>query len=127
MEKLGIDNIIILTYAVAESASKAEAIFADGRISVGDWPLLPGLVRSLSKFGDVSFRDILPEAKDLDEAEKKELAGVFKAQFNIEDDNIEDIIETGFAVLLEALSAVLDFVNVGKKIKGGLIFKSLPA
>lgn len=73
---------------------------ADGKIDFKDLPhIYNPLMKSIQAFNGL---DKIPaELKDLDDEERKELVELFKADFDLADDVLEQKIEEGFAVALQ--------------------------
>lgn len=65
----------------------------------------------------VNFAEVIGEVKDLDEAEKAELLAFFKEKFDIADDKIEAVIESGLALLVKASGLVQEAIDLAKSVK----------
>lgn len=117
MEKLGIADIKALSGGVAKLGSSVGKILEDGAVDFKDLPQIPGLLAGVREVSRANLSLVLPEVKDLDEAEKAELAADFSAKFDLPNDSVEGVIEQGYAILLEALEAILSFQKIGGLVK----------
>lgn len=115
--KLDVQNMVALTVGVAKSASALGAVLADGTVDMKDLPQVPKLFAALREFSHVDFNTLLPEADDLDEAERIELHAVFVQYFDLPNDNIEAAIEQGYEILMMALQAIMMMVEVSNRVK----------
>lgn len=115
MEKLGVESIKEAILAVAETCSGIAAIIEDG-VSLSDLKHVPKVISGIKHLSKVKLAEVLPQAKDLDDAEKLELSAAFKASFDIANDDMEQVIEEGMAIVLEGLQAILSFLNIGAKV-----------
>jgi hypothetical protein len=114
---LGVQDVKALAGAVAKGASVAAKVLADGDVNLRDMVHVPELFSALRGLAGVNYLSVLPQLTDLDEAEKAELAADFRAKFDLPQDTVEVVVEQGYAILLEAIQAVLAFVKVGQKVK----------
>jgi hypothetical protein len=117
MQKLGVQEVKDLASAVAKTGAAAAKILADGQVTLSDTVHLPGVLAGLKGFADVEYLALLPELKDLDEAERAELAKDFQSKFDIPNDTVEAVVEQGYALLLEGLDAVMAFLKIGQQVK----------
>ncbi len=117
MSKLPVSAILALTSALAISANAIDAIFEDNQVNIIDLARLPALLNGIKGLIDVDFSQVAPEALDIDEVEKAQLADAFRASFNIRNDAVENVIEIGFGLLLEAAQVVQILKEIGSKIK----------
>lgn len=114
---LGVQDVKAVAAAVAKGTSVVAAILADGTVDFRDMIEVPALFSALRGFAGVDYKAVLPELKDLDDAEKSELAADFAAKFDLPSDSVEKVVEQGYAIVLEAVEAVLAFTKVGALVK----------
>lgn len=117
MQALGITEVKELATAAAKLGTAAGKVLADGKVTLADTVHVPGILSGLKDLSGVEFSKLVPEMKDLDEAEREELAAHFSATFDIPNDTVEAVVEQGLALVLMALEAILAFVQVGAKAK----------
>lgn len=115
----GIENVKLVLSAVAESGSVAGSVLADGKVGLSDVQYLPQLFFALKGLSSVNLKEVLPEAKDLSEEEKQDLAALFKEKLELpsSEAGIEQVVEQGLEVLLLAVQSILGLVDVVKKVK----------
>jgi len=115
----GIENVKLALSALAESGSVAGSVLADGKVGLSDVQYLPQLFLALKGLSAVQFKEVLPEASDLSQAEKEELAALFKEKLELpaSESSVEEVVEQGLEVLLSAVQAVLGLIEVVKKVK----------
>lgn len=114
---LGIQELKDLASAVAKTAEGVDAILADGTVDVRDLARVPLLLSGLKGFGDVNFAEVIPEATDLDAKESQELAAHFRAVFNLENDSIESVVETGLDIVLAGAQAIQSLRDIWTRVK----------
>lgn len=117
MSKLGIANILALTASVGLLGTATGKIMADGAVNLKDLPHVDDVFAGLRQIGKVKFVELLPEVKDLDEAEAAQLAAKFSETFDLPGDSVELVVEQGFALLTKAVEAVMSLWHVGEKVK----------
>ena len=100
MEKLGISevkDVLGLGLAVGELV---EAL-ADG-VGISDIAKLVGVVKKApAAVAAIKSGKVLPELKDLDDAEKAELKAYAASEFNLANDKVEAAVEAGLGVVLD--------------------------
>lgn len=100
MEKLGIEelkSVVSLGIALGEFVDH----IADG-LGLSDVPSGIKLVRHVpGAVAAIKSKKVLPELKDLDEAEKAELKSFIKTEFDIKDDELEIKIESALFVVID--------------------------
>lgn len=110
MEKLGIENLKIAVFSVINLAEKIEDKHSDdGKIS-----LMEALNVGTSSFTNVvkvikSGKQLKAEFLDLDEFEKAELLELIKAELDLQNDKVENIVEKAIELLMnleELISAI---------------------
>ena len=94
MEKR-IDNLIPLLEFLMELGNVMEEI-----ISTKNFGKLFSLMDEVLKLQNVKWNEVIPELKNLDKNEKKELERVAMEKFDLKNDNIEFIIEEVISILL---------------------------
>lgn len=115
--KLTTENVKSLTKATAQLGTAVGGVFADGQVTLGDLLYVKDILSALKGFSGVSYKDVLPELKDLDDNERGELAVLFNTTFDLKSDTIEAAVESGFDILTVALQALMAFVEIGTKVK----------
>ena len=106
---LGIETIkkdLAILIAVARETDKS--LSDDGKISIFEGF---NIAIKAVKIWEITknAKELVEEYKDLDETEKLELQAWFANEFNIENDKIESIVETAFAVLVEMSELITAF------------------
>ena len=100
MEKLGISevkDVLGLGLAVGELV---EAL-ADG-VGISDIAKLVGVVKKApAAVAAIKSGKVLPELKDLDDAEKAELKAYAASEFNLANDKVEAAVEAGLGIVLD--------------------------
>ena len=100
MEKLGIEEVK-LALGLGISVGELVESLADG-IGLSDIGKLVSVVKHApSAISSIKSGKIIPELKDLDEAEKTELKDYLKEEFDLSDDNLEAKIEAGLFVVID--------------------------
>jgi hypothetical protein len=110
-------NLKKLIGPTAKLATAIGGILADGQVTLGDMRYVPEIFGALRGFAGLEFSAVLPEMKDLTDAEREELARLFKTNFDITAESTEAVIEQGFELVLMALQAVVAFVTIGGKVR----------
>lgn len=105
---LGIANLKKVLALVLECANVADKVRKAEGSGVAKYAALMNLWDEVVAIGGVSFDQVLPEIKDLDDAEQAELYAFLKEKLALEADNakLEGIIEDMVGVLLEAEALV---------------------
>ena len=92
---------------VATLANQLSASLSDGTFDPADVVnFIPVLQKVIPAFDDINLVD--DELLDLTSEEKDELVAFFQAELDLEEDEIEAFVETGFAVALE----LFKFINM---------------
>lgn len=112
MQQLGIENVKTLASVAAKMGTAAGKVLEDGVVDWRDTFQLPAFLGALKDVSKVDFKALVPEVKDLDEAEKADLSAHFQKTFDWPDDAVEGVVEQGLEIVLAALEAVLSFVRV---------------
>lgn len=115
-QKLGIEDVKPLLAVAIQAGNVADKMgHVDGLpAKVGT---LVVLVPDLMALPGVHFDKVLPELKDLDEAEKTELLAFVKEKFDIVDDKLEAVIEGGLGLLIKAQALVSEAIALAKTLK----------
>ena len=80
----------------------------DGKFDFGDvFKILPALMQANAAIQ--GMEKIPAELKDLDDAEYKALTEKFKAEFDLEDDEVEAKVELGYQIALKVAQLVASF------------------
>lgn len=116
-QTIGTQELKDLATAVALSLNAVDAVLADGKVNAADMTKIPQLFTAFKSFTDVTFGDVLPEVQDLDPTEAKSLAAHFAAVFNISNDNVEQTVEKGLALVMSAYWVVFDIIDMVKQWK----------
>jgi hypothetical protein len=99
----------------AALGSVAGATMEDGKVDVKDLALLPRLIPVFPALLAIDFAQVVPEAKDLSEAEALELVEHFKASFDIPQEAIEYKVETVLSLCVRLSGIVAELVALFKK------------
>ena len=110
MEKLGIENLKKAAKTVIKLSESIEKAADDGKVTLAE-----ALGVGVSNFAGIvgvfkNGKEIAREFKDLSQAERDELISYVKQEFDLENDNIEEIVEQAFVTANE----VANLVNVIK-------------
>ncbi len=116
--RVGIEQIEALAVAIGKSSSLAVAILSDGKVDLKDLHHLPAVFPALKAFASVDFAALWAQFNDLDDAEKVQLSDTFRREFDLANDSIEDVIEAGFAILMDTGSAIQKLKDIFLKVKG---------
>jgi len=114
---VGIENLKMAIVGAAKGSSAIFEIMEDGSVGLSDLGSLPDIFTALRQLAGVEWSAIDDELKDIDDAEKDELAAIFEENFDIEADDREALIEQGFALVLMAAQAIMAFMTVGAQVK----------
>jgi hypothetical protein len=104
MEELG--KVLVAVCHVTNIVGKA---LEDGKVNVGDLPLVFTLFQELSSVAGVDLKAAMEKAKSLSPSEVAELSAMFKAEFDLPDDKVEGMVELGVDLLVAILSAYLSW------------------
>jgi hypothetical protein len=99
----------------AALGSVAGATMEDGKVDVKDLALLPRLIPVFPDLLAIDFSQVVPEAKDLSEAEAAELVALYKAEFDIPQDDVEVKIETVLSLCVRLAGIVAELIAAFKK------------
>lgn len=116
--KLPVTELKDLATALALSANAGDAVLADGRVDGKDLFQVGKLLTAIRGFGAVDFKEIIPEALDIDAQESTELAAHFAATFNLSNDAVEATVEQGLALVLQGVQAIQAIWEVFGRIRG---------
>lgn len=105
---LGIENLKKVLKLVCGLANVGDSIGAD--TSISRWSNLFKLIEPVSALGSIDWKQVTAEFKDLDSVERAALAAQLKQDFDIIDDNLEEVIESSVVIAEE-------FVSLFNKIK----------
>lgn len=104
-----------LVFVAASLGNIAGESMADGKVDVKDLALIGKLIPVFPALLAIDFAAVIPEAKDLSEAEAMELVEYFKAEFNIPQDSLEVKIETVLSLCVRLAGIVGELVALFKK------------
>ena len=104
----GIENLKKCFNVLIEGGNVVGKAWEDGTINVADAGHLILLLDELTELGNVNFKAIPQEAKDLDAAEIAELTEHLKTKFDIPQDALEQKIEEGIALLSRLVKDGID-------------------
>lgn len=123
----GIANLVVLTGFVAGLGNAAGTAFEDGKIGVGDYKSVFGLISDLSALTTVDFKQVTPEAKDLDAEESAQIYDAFAAKLDLpaSQDAKEGAIEAVVASVLGVFSAVKQSLDAVEQLKAAFSAKAL--
>jgi hypothetical protein len=99
----------------AALGSVAGATMEDGKVDVKDLALLPRLIPVFPALLAIDFAQAIPEAKDLSESEALELVALYKAEFDIPQDDLEVKIETVLSLCVRLAGIIGELVALFKK------------
>lgn len=110
---LGIENLKKVLAAVLHIANKVDELTQDGFQLVPDsLALLPNLVDALSLIKN--GRDAWLEFEELDVQERIEVVDFVKAEFDIEDDKLEEVVEVALDTI-ESVAILVDTIKLALK------------
>jgi hypothetical protein len=100
-KKLGTENLkAVLAFGLALGMAVDKSMADDGKITLADaGNLIPAFMKAPSAFGAAGKS--LAELGDLDSEEKAALHAYAKAEFDIHDDDVEEIVENALAGAVE--------------------------
>lgn len=114
---VGIETLKLVTAEVA-GAFTSVAKIVEGGIDLTDLPEGWHLLTQVKQLGeDFNLAALKTEVADADKTEQLELYDVFKANFHLADDSLENTLEQGLLVLFDGAQAILSVVNFAKKVK----------
>lgn len=107
VKKFGIVNLLLAVSAVAELGTAVGDVFGDSKVGPSDVVYIPELLAALKDAGKVHYTELIPEASDLDDDERAQLAEAFKAKFRLKNhETVEGVIEQGFEILSYGVQAI---------------------
>lgn len=104
----GIENLKKCFDVLIEGGNVAGHAYEDKKITVADAGHLMMLLDELTALGSVDFAAVPKEAKDLDAAEVAALTEHLKTKFDIPQEDIEQKIEEGVALLARLAKDAID-------------------
>jgi hypothetical protein len=100
MEKMGIESIKDVLAFTFSTVNLVEAL-GDG-VGLGDIGALVSVAKRAPKgLSALKSGMLIPELKDLDESEKLALKEFCVSEFDLKDDKLEGLIETGLVVAID--------------------------
>lgn len=116
MEKMGIENFKKLYVIILKLVNTGDKM--GHKNNWGDrMSVLFGIFPMLMTLSSIKWNQVLPEAKDLDEAERGELVEVTKEELDLEDDKLEEAVEKAIAMTHETVSMVGKIIAFIKDVK----------
>lgn len=112
---MDIVNIKALVSVAAALGSVAGATMEDGKVDMKDLALLPKLIPVFPALLAIDFKQVVPEAKDLSEAEALELVEHYKAEFAIPQADLEIKIEAVLSLCVRLYGIIAEIVALFKK------------
>jgi uncharacterized Fe-S cluster-containing radical SAM superfamily protein len=105
MGKVGIKNLSELVENLAKAVTLVTQIAKDG-VGIEDFGSLIPLISSIKDLVELDFVQVKVELKDLDVEEQEKLASTFKKYFDLEDNKLEYIIESGLDILVNLVKSI---------------------
>lgn len=102
----------------AKAANVAGIVLADGKVSLGDLPVVLGSLGDLGGLVSVDYAEVLVEGAKLNDVDKAAAVAAFKQAFDIPNDKEEAAIET---LVDAALSGAVAFATA---LKGLALLKA---
>ena len=112
---MDIASLKSLVFVAASLGNIAGETMEDGKVDVKDLALIGKLIPVFPALLAIDFAAVIPEAKDLSEAEAIELVEHFKAQFDIPQDDLEVKIETVLSLCVRLAGIIGELVALFKK------------
>jgi hypothetical protein len=112
---MDITNLKAMVSVMASLGTVGGKSMEDGKINVADLALLPSLVNVFPRMLLIDFSQVVPEAKDLTQAESEELVAHFKTEFDIPQDDIEVKIEGVLSICVKLSGLVSEAIALLKK------------
>jgi hypothetical protein len=112
---MDISSLKSLVFVAASLGNIAGETMEDGKVDTKDIALIGKLIPVFPAILAIDFAAVIPEAKDLSESEALELVDLFKAQFNIPQDDLEVKIETVLSLCVRLSGIVAELVALFKK------------
>lgn len=117
VQQLSVQELKDLAGAVAKIGTGIGKVLEDGKVDWRDTVHVPAILSGIRELSEVSFQALLPELKDMDDAEREDLAAHFRGAFELPNDSTEAVIEQGLELVLMGLQAVLAFTKIGQAVK----------
>jgi hypothetical protein len=112
---LGIESLKAVVVVAATLGNVGGEVMQDGKIDSADFIIVGKLVPMFPALLKVEWAKVVPEVKDLTQAEADDLVAFFKAQFNIPQDAMETKIEHVLDVCVEVSKVVAKLIALFKK------------
>ena len=113
--KLPINDLKPLVALGVEMANVADKI--GHTKGPGKYAHLISLFDEVTALGAVNFKNVIPQAKDIDAEEMAELKTFIKEKFDIADDKLESVIEKALDIIQKQAEVVVDTIGLVKIIK----------
>lgn len=108
---IGIENLSKATVALGKIGSSVGDALANGKIGLEDTPEGMEIVQVVPVLLSVDVAAAKAEAKDIDAEEKAKLAELFRANFNLVNDDLEATIEEGVEFLFAGVKFFSRFLK----------------
>jgi hypothetical protein len=115
MAKFGIVNLSLAIVAAGCLITATAALVHNGP-GIDDLPAVKEGAEALFALRDFKAAELMSEISDVDSAEAKALAELFKTHFDIQADTVEETIEKGVTILLQVLPFILEVFARTKKL-----------
>lgn len=112
MNMFSIDNLKKVISIGAKIGNVGGKVYADGKIGLSDLAHVPEFISALRKISEVDWRQVVPEAKDLQAEEVEELIFSFREEFNIPQTGSEIKIEEVLSIISQLVACVISLVGV---------------
>ena len=114
---MNISELKDLATALALTASVADGVLSDGKVDFKDLASAPALFSALRAYTEVEWSQVLPQASDLDDAERAELADHFKAVFNLSNDSVEATVERGLDMVMVGVGLIMQVKDWAARLR----------
>lgn len=112
---LGTADLKILLALLIEIGNVADAVGRD--TTIARWGKLFNLIDEVAALGSIHLDQVVPEFKDLDEAEQADLKAFLKEKLQLADVNLEAAIEKGLDIVTDAVKLVENSISLVKSFK----------
>lgn len=108
------DNLEKLVGELGHAASILYGILEDGKVSIKDFGQLSEAIKLVKNLAAIDYKKIPEEYKAIsDDAERAALAKKFADNLKIGGGTTEEVIEKGFAMLMDLLTMIEGFMKWG--------------
>lgn len=117
-EKLGYNNLLVMMAYAVEMGETAAIVYEDGKISVGDLGAMVSLYKATTDLGNIDFKMVMPELKDLDPEELKDICDMVKDRFNLKDKDVEQKVKHMLDLTSELFTCIKRSMALVKELTG---------